>query len=88
VIDAKFCSGVWLSFASFGVGVAGCWGFISLVELDDQLFFELVVRLLPGFGPFMGSKCACWGCFRVAVVGVWTSTESLILAQDERWRRA
>ena len=28
------------------------------------------------------------GCFRVVVVFRYFSTESLILAQDERWRRA
>ena len=68
----------------FGDGPAFCGGFVSL-------FFPLID------GPFI----FCWGCVGdwILCCCVWHamvlwcvvhgfSTESLILAQDERWRRA
>ncbi len=69
-----------------GVGV-----FISLVELDDQLFLSWLFDFCRVSGPswVQSLPAGCVPCFLgCVVVGVWTSTESLILAQDERWRRA
>jgi hypothetical protein len=60
--------------ASFGWS---CLMSISLVDNDDQFFCWLFV---------LGRIFALRGC--PALVGFDTSTESLILAQDERWRRA
>ena len=74
LLVALFC-GVWL--VGFGVSyplVGTDWTALLLVDSASAGF-----RILHGFKFVLA---AFW------VVGVWTSTESLILAQDERWRRA
>ena len=78
MLNLRFCL-VW----PFGVGLGG-FGFFELTN-DDSGDCLLVDRVLSGFffvgwmavGPRVG------GC-----MVVWFSMESLILAQDERWRRA
>ena len=63
---------LWLVFCSLWVG---CWlqFFASLFWFFESLFFRF---------------SALW-IFRLPfLVGVWFFVESLILAQDERWRRA
>ena len=79
-VDVNVCSSVW----PFGVGWLGGWcrGFFDndseqlFRQLMSVSFFVMDVALIdcgwPGFG---------W-------VGPYFSMESLILAQDERWRRA
>jgi hypothetical protein len=79
---------------SLVVGVGGGGGRVfPLVDTDNSVIFLLVVCAQPGFERIclvvLWIVCCCRACFWV---GWWwgfhSSTESLILAQDERWRRA
>ena len=54
----------------------------KILWLDNEQQRKLVVRAQPGNNPSMGTD------FSVLGRESQTSTESLILAQDERWRRA
>ena len=70
-------------------GVSGCFCFRSALPSSGLGGVGL------GWGCFFSGCCArsgfglvpCWGLARVRV-WVWFCLESLILAQDERWRRA
>jgi hypothetical protein len=60
-------------------------GFFELTN-DDSGDCLLVDRVLSGLffvGWMAVGSAVLWGC-----MVVWFSMESLILAQDERWRRA
>jgi hypothetical protein len=87
------CAVLLLLFVGGG-GVVWLWLMVSLVEDDDSGIFlsgfvfaglrlcRVSRRLVLVFCLLVGGGGLVWG------VGVCFSTESLILAQDERWRRA
>ena len=73
------------------------WGLlpraIPLVEMDGLFTSAFVCShdLRAPFGGFWSSQMSALpgsGLCGSGVVSCWSSTESLILAQDERWRRA
>ena len=88
LVNANFLSSwAWLAGLPRPGWLVGCvWGFLWLIsENDRQIVFRLASFVnLSGF--------ASYGLF--AAVPLWCGggresfTESLILAQDERWRRA
>jgi hypothetical protein len=69
----------------------------ACVVVGGFVAVSLVMHCLPFF---LGGWCFCWGLFFVVLPPAsfafllgggwwcWFSTESLILAQDERWRCA
>ncbi len=89
-VDAKFI--LVRGVGSVPVVVVGVGLFsrtVPLVEMDG-LFTSAFVQ--PDHRALRGAVFADVGTFGRALVGLpvscWSSTESLILAQDERWRRA
>jgi hypothetical protein len=69
-------------FPLWGVVGLGCRVFF--LWLDNEQQRKLVVCAQPGFV----TLCGLWIFLALLGWGYFTSTESLILAQDERWRRA
>ena len=101
-VFCAFLLGLWCWVFGCGPGLLfwGCgWG-SGVVGLMFCFGFACLVFWWVGLGDgslcgtvLLNDSCVWWGCHGVLVVllcvgVVWFCLESLILAQDERWRRA
>ena len=68
--------------------VSGSSRTVPLVEMDDSLRVHSYSQIIVPFGVRSSQMSAPSVGPSGLPVSCWSSTESLILAQDERWRRA
>ena len=79
-----------------GLGVAWlfCWGWVFFAWPVFSSMFVVGEEggwVFPAWPPFFGGLGVGWGLFSICLAAafwLWFCLESLILAQDERWRRA
>ena len=86
-------------FMPFGPGGCAWWAFVCCVWFLGLVLFWFAWLLAVVVGGWVGPGLVFWAVLTVALAGsvlvvwgwlgfCWFCLESLILAQDERWRRA